>query len=282
MNTTHIWTPLQLQRLKEFGADAELITASFATSKERDQTFQKVEKQQIKAEKLKLAEKLRQGGKTSLELLIDRLVDALTEEGFTKVATPTIISAHALARMTVDENHPLYEQVFWLNRKQCLRPMLAPNLYSLMLDFSRQKIRPVRFFEIGSCFRKESEGANHAAEFTMLNLVEMGVPMEERMDRLRYLAHLVADTAALVSYGFEEEESAVYGSTLDLVAGPENVEVASGAIGPHPLDNSWGIRESWVGMGFGLERLQMILAGDRSISKWSKNLHYLDGIRLRV
>lgn len=282
MSTTHTWTPLQLQRLKEFGADAELIAASFATSNERDQTFQRFEKQQVKAEKLKLAEKLRQGGKSGFELLIDRLVDALTGEGFTKVATPTIISAHALAKMTVDETHPLYEQVFWLNRKQCLRPMLAPNLYSLMLDFSRQKVRPVRFFEIGSCFRKESEGANHAAEFTMLNLVEMGVPMEERMDRLRYLAHLVADTAPLESYGFEEEESAVYGSTLDLVAGPDKVEVASGAIGPHPLDHSWGIRESWVGMGFGIERLQMIQAGDKSISKWCRNLHYLDGIRLRI
>ncbi len=282
MSTTHTWTPLQLQRLKEYGAEAELIAASFATSKERDQTFQRFEKQQVKAEKLKLAEKLNRGGKSGLELLVDQLVDALTAEGFVKVSTPTIISAHALAKMTVDENHPLYEQVFWLSKKQCLRPMLAPNLYSLMLDFSRQKVRPIRFFEIGSCFRKESEGANHAAEFTMLNLVEMGVPMDERIERLRYLARLIAETTALENYDFEEEESAVYGSTLDLVAGPNKVEVASGAIGPHPLDHNWGIRDSWIGMGFGVERLKMIQAGDKSISKWCKNLHYLDGIRLRI
>lgn len=160
--------------------------------------------------------------------------------------------------------------------------MLAPNLYSLMTDFSRLRHRPIRFFEIGSCFRKESDGAKHNSEFTMLNLVEMGTPERERLDRLKKLASLVAETSGLTDYRYESEESKVYGTTLDVVTGPENIEVASGAMGPHSLDISWGVTDTWVGLGFGLERLLMTAAGESSIGRWGKNLSYLNGIHLSL
>ncbi|MCP4718398.1 MAG: pyrrolysine--tRNA(Pyl) ligase large subunit, partial [Desulfobacteraceae bacterium] len=201
---------------------------------------------------------------------------------FTQVTTPTIITRAALGKMTIDEDHPLFKQVYWINEKQCLRPMLAPNLYSLMLDFTRLNHRPIRFFEMGSCFRKESDGARHNSEFTMLNLVEMGLPKESRHDRLKELGSIVAEASGLSDYRFESEDSKVYGTTLDIVAGPENIEVASGALGPHPLDAAWGITDTWVGMGFGLERLVMTSSGDTTIGKWGKSLSYLNGIRLRI
>ena len=148
--------------------------------------------------------------------------------------------------------------------------MLAPNLYSLMVDFGRLKHRPIRFFEIGSCFRKESDGARHNSEFTMLNLVEMGLPKEDRLDRLKELATIIVKAAGFDDYKFENEDSKVYGTTLDVAAGPENIEVASGAMGPHPLDAAWGVTDTWVGIGFGLERLLMISQNDTSIGKWGK------------
>ena len=43
----------------------------------------------------------------------------------------------------------------------------------------------MQIFEIGPCFRRESGGAQHASEFTMLNLVEAGLPIEARVERLR-------------------------------------------------------------------------------------------------
>jgi len=46
-------------------------------------------------------------------------------------------------------------------------------------------------------------------------------------------------------YRFESEESKVYGTTIDAVIGPENIEVAYGAMGPHPLEIAWGITKSW-------------------------------------
>ncbi len=197
-------------------------------------------------------------------------------------AWPTIITKLALKKMTIDDDHPLTKQVFWLNDKQCLRAMLAPNLYSLMKDFGQLSQRPIRFYEIGSCFRKESSGARHSNEFTMLNLVEMGLPEQDRQDRLETLAKIVMKAANINDFCFESEDSKVYGSTLDVLAGPAQIEVASGAMGPHPLDTAWGITDTWVGMGFGLERLLMTSKEDNSIGKWAKNLSYIDGICLNL
>ncbi len=276
------WTETQIQRFKDLGIDGNDFSAGFSSARERNQVFQKIEKAQVKAQRAKLKTLLGQTRKTGIQTLRERLESALFDLGFTGVSTPTIISAHALKKMTIDENHPLFKQVFWLNEKQCLRPMLAPNLYSLMLDFGRLKERPVRFFEIGSCFRKESSGKVHAAEFTMLNLVEMGLPLGERQERIEFLAHAVMKTALIEDYEFEIDDSEVYGTTLDVVAGPGRLEVSSGAMGPHALDGAWGITDTWVGMGFGLERLLMISRGEPSIGKWSKSLSCIDGIRLSI
>ena len=89
-------------------------------------------------------------------------------------------------------------------------------------------------------------------------------------------------TADIDEYEFETDGSEVYGSTLDVLAGPERIEVASGAMGPHDLDLARGITGTWVGMGFGLERLLMISNGDSAIGPWTKSLSCIDGIRLTI
>ncbi len=276
------WTITQEQRLKELGVDLTEMSGYFASTSERNKLFQQIEKEQVKKEKAQLTAFLDKGTRVSLENLTEKLTEILCDQGFTRVTTPIMISRSSLAKMTVDDDHPLSRQVYWISKNQCLRPMLAPNLYSLMTDFSRLHHRPIRFFEIGSCFRKESDGAKHNSEFTMLNLVEMGTPEEERLDRLKELASLVASTSGLADYRYESEESKVYGTTLDVVTGPENIEVASGAMGPHPLDIAWGVTDTWVGLGFGLERLLMTAAGESSIGRWGKNLSYLNGIHLSL
>ena len=88
--------------------------------------------------------------------------------------------------------------------------MLAPNLYRLMYELGRLGKKPIRFFEIGPCFRKESDSAQHNNEFTMLNLVEMGWPKDDRHERLVELGQLIADAAGLKDYVFEKESSGVY------------------------------------------------------------------------
>jgi phenylalanyl-tRNA synthetase alpha chain len=276
------WSTTQHQRIRQLGGGDELLQRRFQDIQEKEKTYQDIEKSLVKSARADFGALFKTGGKTRLEILCDRVSESLVAEGFVKVTTPTVISAKALEKMTITENHPLYTQVFWLNKKQCLRPMLAPNLYSLMQDFTRLKHRPLRFFEIGSCFRKETDGAKHSSEFTMLNLVEMGGATEHREARLKELGSLVVQSAGLTSFTFETEESEVYGTTIDIVSGTNEVEIASGAIGPHPLDHEWGVHDNWVGFGIGMERLLMLLQNDTSIARWSKSISYLDGICLKL
>ncbi|MHC4203193.1 MAG: pyrrolysine--tRNA(Pyl) ligase large subunit [Planctomycetota bacterium] len=274
------WTDIQSKRLKELNADSKTMSTLFDTNEQRNHSYQTLEKKLLKLEKSRLNEFLTNQLQTKVYKLECRLTEILNQQGFSRVTTPTIISRIQLAKMSIDHQHPLFEKVFWINDKQCLRPMLAPNLYHLMYELGRLGKKPIRFFEIGPCFRKESDSAQHNSEFTMLDLVEMGLPRENRRQRLEELGRLIADAAGLKDYAFEKKSSAVYGDTIDIVCGDDKLEIASGAMGPHSLDNAWRIIDTWVGLGFGLERMVMMAEGSDSIGKWGKSLAYLDGIRL--
>ncbi|MCA1786803.1 MAG: hypothetical protein LC657_12580, partial [Desulfobacteraceae bacterium] len=125
-----------MARFTELGIDVEKPGPVFLSPSERNRAFQKMEKEQVKIQRANLTALLRTAGPTKWEILTKKLEIQLHQLGFTRVSTPTIITKTALAKMTIDENHPLFRQVFWINEKQCLRPMLAPGLYSLMIDLS--------------------------------------------------------------------------------------------------------------------------------------------------
>ena len=115
----------------------------------------------------------------------------------------------------------------------------------------------------------------------MLNLCEFGLPEGERSQRLRDLAERVTAAAGVKEFRLETSVSALYGETLDVMS-PEGLELGSGAMGPHPLDHAWRITHTWVGIGFGLERILMASRGGSSIGKMGRSLAYLDGIPLSV
>ena len=199
-----------------------------------------------------------------------------------QVVTPTIITRDALRRMGIDAGHPLAEQVFWLEGERCLRPMLAPNLYTLWRRLARVWPLPFGIVEIGSCFRMDTKGSRHLNEFTMMNLAELGTPLARRHERIRELARAVMQAAAVDDYELVEKESEVYGDTLDVLAGSARLEVCSAAMGPHPLDEAWGIVDPWVGLGFGLERLLLAREDETTIERVGRSLSYLDGVRLNL
>jgi phenylalanyl-tRNA synthetase alpha chain len=92
----------------------------------------------------------------------------------------------------------------------------------------------------------------------------------------------VAEVAGVADYGFETTTSEVYGDTIDVVAGQDSLEIASSAMGPHVLDRPWKINETWIGIGFGLERLLMAANRSNNLARFSRSLSYLDGIRLNI
>lgn len=254
----------------------------FKSEGDRNRAFQKLEKRLVRVQRGKL-EELRSGHRRpKLCRMESRLTDVLIENDFVQVATPTIMSKGLLAKMAIGPDHPLSSQIFWLNNDQCLRPMLAPHLYYVLIDLLRIWEKPVRIFEVGSCFRKESQGKQHANEFTMLNLVEMGLPPEDRQERLEELTALVVTAAGIDDYELQSESSAVYGETIDILAGDNQIEIGSSAFGPHPLDRAWKVTDAWVGIGFGVERLIMVSEKSENLARTGRSLAYLDGVRLNI
>ncbi len=279
---TEPFTTTQQQRLTELNADPELIARQFEDKAERDEFYRQTDAGLVRQNKEKLARLLLEERKPLAIQIEDKLKEWLTkQEGFTQVTTPTIITASMLDKMTITRDHALSEQVFWLDSKRCLRPMLAPNLYTVMRDLHKVTKGPVRIFEVGSCFRKESQGAQHMNEFTMLNLVDFaGVEDGRQMERLKELAEGAMKAIGICDYELEIEKSEVYGETLDIVRG--DLEIASGAYGPHFLDPKWGVFETWVGIGFGIERIAMSMGNYKTIKRVGKSIAYLDGSPLNL
>ena len=273
------FSPVQKQRLREVGVGPELMDQVFQDARERDSAFRQIEKTAIRKSRERIEALQKNRFRPVLCELEDCLVETLTKEGFVQVATPLIIARQMLAKMSITSDHPLSKQVFWVGENRCLRPMLAPGLYSLLKRLIRLWKKPVRIFEVGPCFRKESRGGQHGNEFTMLNVVELGLPEEDRKHRLEDLIALIMRTSGIKTYRLSTKPSEVYGDTLDVVSG---VEVGSAAMGPHKLDAHWGIFEPWVGVGFGLERLVMVREGFQNIQRVSRSLEYLDGVRLNI
>ena len=278
-----MFTVTQRQRLSELNAEEETLRKTFQDNEERNTFFKEEETRLIRKNKEALQDLLQNRRLPLLSLVEKRITEWLTDEmGFTQVNTPIIIPETMLQKMSIMEDHPLRQQIFWLDNKKCLRPMLAPNLYEMMKSIHRITKQPVRIFEIGPCFRKESQGAQHLNEFTMLNLVEFAAEYNgEQMKRLKELAAGVMSAVDISDYELEITASEVYGETLDILM--NQVELGSGAYGPHPLDSKWGIFDTtWVGIGLGMERIAMASGGYSGIKRVGRSLAFLDGNRLNI
>ncbi|HWQ72122.1 MAG TPA: pyrrolysine--tRNA(Pyl) ligase large subunit [Desulfitobacteriaceae bacterium] len=274
------FTDTQRKRLTELNAGEEYKDCSFSSREQREKEFKKFEAELLKKAKVRLERLKNETRQPELVRLRTDLEKALTGIGFIQVATPVILSKKLLEKMTITSEHPLFKQVFWLSDNKCLRPMLAPNLYYISKDLLRLWEKPVRIFEIGSCFRKESQGSNHLNEFTMLNLVEWGLPEQNKQERIEELAGKVMKGAGIGGYHFERTDCVVYGDTTDVMYG--EVELGSSSMGPHFLDEKWGITTTWVGIGFGLERLLMVREGTCNIHSMGRSISYLNGVRLNI
>ena len=268
-------TDPQIQRLREYGHEPK-NESEFETEEERDKAFTKMMSKLQKENEKGIRDMIANPRHHRLMELELQLSEALIKEGFIEVKTPILISKAELAKMTIDENHPLYKQVFWVDDKRCLRPMHAINLYNIMRELRGHTDGPVKFFEIGSCFRAESHSNDHLEEFTMLNLVDMG-PQGDTTEKIKHYIDIVMKTVGL-DYELVHEESDVYKETIDVEVNGE--EVCSAAVGPHYLDPAHDVHEPWCGAGFGLERLIMMRDGDGSVKKTGKSVGYLNGFKI--
>jgi len=272
----------QRQRLKEldiFGEHSKIFEKEFNSREEREQAFKSLENEMAGENQDRISRLTEKKFRPDISRLENELQEILAEINFTEVKTPIRLARGKLERMGITAEHPLWQQVFWLEGKDyCLRPMHAPNLYEILSRLEKTLVSPVSIYEVGTCFRKESSGSQHLSEFTMLNLVELG-PEIEPADRLKEIVEVIM-SGLNIDYRIAVEDSSVYGKTIDVMV--NELEVGSGAVGPHKLDQAWDISRSWAGIGIGLERLLMAAEGYASISRIGRSLIYQDGARLNV
>jgi len=155
------WTTTQKQRLRELNVDSNIEEKFFRNPQERNKTFHKVEQILIMKNKHQLEQLRNLCRHLTICQLEALLVDALVKNEFVQVITSIILAKGILTKMSITEEHPLFKQIFWLSPNKCLRSMLAPNLYCLLKVLVRLWKKPIRIFEVGPCFRKDSEGNRH-------------------------------------------------------------------------------------------------------------------------
>lgn len=124
-----IFSEEQQRRLGELGATSEDLQAGFADSAERNRAFQRLESRLVMEQHERL-DALCEGPRRPFILeLEERLSAVLRTAGFLQVHTPIILSRARLEKMGVFDGSIMEKQVFWIDSKRCLRPMLAPHLY---------------------------------------------------------------------------------------------------------------------------------------------------------
>lgn len=213
----------------------------------------------------------------SRENMLGKLERTITgffvDMGFVEIKSPILIPFEYMERMGVGEDKELSKQIFRVGDNMCLRPMLAPCLYNFLRKFDNVLPDPVRIFEIGPCYRKESDGGNHLEEFTMLNFCQMG----SRCTR-QTLESIIKDFLDFLDIEYElvGDNSMVYGATIDVMY--KDLELSSAVVGPVPMDMDWGINKPWIGAGFGLERLLKVQHNFKNIKAVARSESYYNGI----
>ncbi|MDY0267148.1 MAG: pyrrolysine--tRNA(Pyl) ligase [Methanimicrococcus sp.] len=235
--------------------------------------FEKLEADLVAQRKAELVD-IYENSREHMLAKLERDISAfLISKGFIEIKSSLLIPEEYIIKMGIDKDAELSKQVFRTDDGKCLRPMLAPVLYNYLRRFDKVLPDPIRIFEIGPCYRKESDGSSHLEEFTMVNFCQMGSGCtRENLIQLidDFLTHLG------ITYEIEGDECMVYGATVDVMHG--DLELSSAVVGPVPMDMDWGIDKPWIGAGFGLERLLKVKHNFKNIKRGSRSEYYYNGI----
>ena len=264
----YTFTPAQKERINELLLPGEKIPFSNDPAK-----FKEIESELVSKRRDDFKQMYENNREEQIAKLERTISQFFVDKGFIEIKAPIMIDIESVKKMGIDKDHKLSKQIFYIDNKRCLRPMLAPGLYQWLKNFDKILPDPIKIFEIGPCYRKESEGSQHLEEFTMFNFCQMGSGtnrdnLVQLIDDL--LKHLDID------YTIIEDSCHVYGDTIDIIHG--DLELSSAVVGPVPIDMNWGIDKPWMGAGFGLERLLKIKHGYSNIKRSSKTHSYYNGL----
>jgi len=261
------YSPSQIERLKTLMAPEDRIPVQGDLPE-----FKDLEKELLERRRKDLRKMYEEDREDRLGKLERTITEFFVERGFLEIKSPIMIPFEYVERMGIDKDDENYK-LFRVGENMCLRPMLAPGLYNYLRKLDKVLPDPIRIFEIGPCYRKESDGSSHLQEFTMLNFCQMGsnCTREELEGIIRELLEYLG-----IEFQIEADECMVYGDTIDVMHG--DLELSSAVVGPIPLDREWGVNKPWIGAGFGLERLLKVKHDYSNIRRASRSELYYNGI----
>lgn len=262
-----VLTRSQLDRLDTLLSPEDKISLNEGIS------FRELESELLNKRKDDLRQIYTKGQEHYLGKLERDITKFFVDKGFLEIKSPILIPTEYLERMGIDNDNELSKQVFRVDKNLCLRPMLAPNLYNYLRKLDKILPDPIKIFEVGPCYRKESDGKEHLEEFTMLNFCQMGSGCTRES-----LEAIIGEFLDYLKIDFEivGDSCMVYGDTLDVMHG--DLELSSAVIGPIPLDREWGIDKPWIGAGFGLERLLKVVHNFKNVKRAARSESYYNGI----
>ncbi|MDY9926630.1 pyrrolysine--tRNA(Pyl) ligase [Methanosarcina sp.] len=260
-------TKSQIDRLEGLLSPTDKITLDSGTP------FRELESELLSRRRKDLRQIYAEERENYLGKLEREITKFFVERGFLEIKSPILIPLEYIEKMGIDNDKELSKQIFRVDKNFCLRPMLAPNLYNYLRKLDRSLPDPIKIFEIGPCYRKESDGKEHLEEFTMLNFCQMGSGCTREN-----LEAIIKDFLDYLGIDFEivGDSCMVYGDTLDVMHG--DLELSSAVVGPVPMDRDWGINKPWIGAGFGLERLLKVMHDFKNIKRASRSESYYNGI----
>jgi hypothetical protein len=110
------FTPTQKQRLSELNAKDKTLNKIFNDNVARDKYYREEEARLIGRNKEDLRDLLQNRRLPLLSVVEKRITEWLTEEmEFTQVNTPIIIPKTMLEKMGITWDHPLRQQIFWVD-----------------------------------------------------------------------------------------------------------------------------------------------------------------------
>lgn len=261
------YTKSQINRLEG------LLSPKDEISLDSETPFRKLESELLSRRRKDLQQIYAEEREHYLGKLEREITKFFVDRGFLEIKSPILIPSEYIERMGINNDTELSKQVFRVDKNFCLRPMLAPTLYNYLRKLDRTLPDPIKIFEIGPCYRKESDGKEHLEEFTMLNFCQMGSGCTREN-----LEAIIKDFLDYLGIDFEivGDSCMVYGDTLDVMHG--DMELSSAVVGPVPMDRDWGINKPWIGAGFGLERLLKVMHDFKNIKRASRSESYYNGI----
>ncbi len=191
--------------------------------------------------------------------------DTLARAGFARVVTPTILSRGLLARMAIRPRGTRCTTRCsgWTSGAACA-PCWPPTSTTLLTDLLRIWDHPVRIFEVGSCFRRDSQGARHAGG------VHHAQPGARWACRPRAAAPgwtswpvWLMEAAGIREYAPADARTrrCTGRRSTWFATAPRRPGAGLRRHGPAPAGPALEDHRPWVGIGFGLERLVMAAEG---------------------